>query len=175
MKLGLKRNEVRLVAHDNGWEEAFLHVKADIIKATGIEPHQIEHIGSTAIKEVMAKPVVDILVGVPSLEDDQTDFIKQLKDCGFYRLRVEKPDEIVLARFTDETFESKTHFIHLTQYKGPLWNDLLYFRDYLNTHQSVRKEYEEIKKAFVKEKAEGIAEYTDLKEEFVKRVLKNRP
>ncbi|GAB2497723.1 hypothetical protein GCM10008929_18240 [Alkalibacterium psychrotolerans] len=171
MELGLKRNEVRLANHDDGWKEEFEQVKADIVKSTSLNPHQIEHVGSTAIKEIMAKPVIDIVVGIESLEADLTELIKNLKDFGFYRLRVERPNEIVFAKFTDETFESKTHFIHLTEYKGTLWNDLIFFRDYLNAHPAARKEYEKIKTTFLADNSEGIAEYTDSKEAFVKQIL----
>lgn len=174
MELGLKRNEVRLVNHDDGWKEEFRQVKADIVKSTILGPQQIEHVGSTAINEIMAKPVIDIVAGIESLEGDLTELIKNLKDCGFYRLRVERPNEIVFARFTDETFESKTHFIHLTEYKGTLWDDLIYFRDYLNAHPAARKKYEKIKTIFVQDNSEGIAEYTDSKEAFVKQILKDK-
>lgn len=50
MELGLKRNEVRLVNHDDAWKEEFRQLKADIVKSTIIDSHQIEHVGSTAIK-----------------------------------------------------------------------------------------------------------------------------
>ncbi|EXJ23386.1 Uncharacterized protein family UPF0157 [Alkalibacterium sp. AK22] len=180
MVLGLKRNEVRLVTHDDAWKEEFRQVKANMVKSTSLDSHQIEHVGSTAIKGIMAKPVIDIVTGIESLEGDLTELIKGLKDCGFYRLKVERPNEIVFAKFTneivfakftDETFESKTHFIHLTKYKGTLWNNLIYFRDYLNAHPAARKEYENIKTTFVEDSSEGIAEYTDSKEAFVKQIL----
>lgn len=170
----MKRNEVRLVNHDDAWKEEFRQVKADIVKSTIIDSHQIEHVGSTAIKEIMAKPVIDIVVGIESLESDLTELIKDLKDCGFYRLRVERPNEIVFAKFTDETFESKTHFIHLTEYKGTFWKDFIYFRDYLNAHPAARKEYEKTKTTFAVDNSEGIVEYTDSKEAFVRRILNDK-
>lgn len=171
MELGLKRNEVRLVNHNDAWKEEFRKVKTDIVKSTSLDPLQIEHVGSTAINEIMAKPVIDIVVGIESLEDDLTELTKDLKDCGFYRLRVERPNEVVFAKFTDETFEIKTYFIHLTEYQGTLWHNLIYFRDYLNAHPAARKEYEKIKTTFLADNSEGIVEYTDSKEAFVSQIL----
>lgn len=87
---------------------------------------------------------------------------------------MKRPHEIVFAKFTDKTFEVRTHYIHLTDISSDLWQDLIYFRDYLNSHKAARKEYEKIKLEFVNEKNEGIEEYTDLKENFVKKVLANK-
>ncbi|WP_423190501.1 GrpB family protein [Alkalibacterium sp. f15] len=174
MHLGLKRNEVRLLPHDQAWKNAFEEVKESLLKHTSLKEYQIEHVGSTAIKEVKAKPIIDILVGIESIDDDISLLEKDLRTCDFYRLRVERPNEIVFAKFTDESFESKTHYIHLTKYRERIWNDLIYFRNHLNTNEAARKEYEQIKLEFVRRKREGIKEYTDLKEAFVTKVLNDR-
>lgn len=174
MQLGLKRNEVRILPHDSGWRNEFLEVEQSILKHTRLEEHQIEHVGSTAIKGIQAKPIIDILVGIDSIEGDLNQLEKDLRRCGFYRLKVERPDEIVFAKFTDETFETKTHYIHLTNYREKIWNDLIYFRNHLNTNEAARKEYEQIKLEFVRREREGIKEYTDLKEAFVTKVLSDR-
>jgi GrpB-like predicted nucleotidyltransferase (UPF0157 family) len=174
LELGLKRNEIRIVQHDPTWKKEFNEVRESLASHTDLKHERIQHIGSTAIEGIKAKPVIDILVGIDSLDSDISKLQDQLKQCGFYRLKVERPEEIVFARFTDATFETKTHFIHLVEYKGNLWNELIYFRDYLSTHSEAKEEYEAIKTAFVNEKSEGIPEYTDLKEGFVKQVLESR-
>lgn len=171
MPLGLKRNEVRITPHDNKWVNEFQKVKKTLLTHTTLKDLQIEHIGSTAIKEIHAKPVIDILVGIQSIDEDVTQLEKELRSCGFYRLRVERPNEIVFARFKGKLFEIKTHYIHLTTYQEDLWNDLIYFRNYLNENVSARREYEQIKLDFVAENSEGIEEYTDMKEAFVIQVL----
>ncbi|GEN50191.1 GrpB family protein [Alkalibacterium pelagium] len=174
MELGLKRNEVKLVRHDPSWKQAFNEVRESLACHTKLNREQIEHIGSTAVEGIKAKPIIDILVGIDSLDSDISKLQDQLKQCGFYRLKVERPEEIVFARFTDATFGTKTHFIHLVEYKGNLWSDLIYFRDYLSTHSEAKEEYESIKTAFVNEKSEGIVEYTDHKESFVRKVQETR-
>ncbi|MCC5893999.1 MAG: GrpB family protein [Alkalibacterium sp.] len=175
MPLGLKRDEVRIVSHDKTWENEFQEVKKTLLKVASLEDHQIEHVGSTAIKDIHAKPVIDILVGIQSIDDDLTQVEKDLRRSGFYRLKVERPGEMVFARFTDESFESKTHYIHLTTYQGELWDNLIYFKNYLNENEEARKEYERLKLNFVAEKSEGIEEYTDMKEGFVNQVLSTKP
>ncbi|WP_161878983.1 GrpB family protein [Alkalibacterium sp. MB6] len=174
MQLGLGRNEVRLVPHHYTWNEAFDKVKRDLINQTSLEEHQIEHIGSTAIKGIQAKPIIDSLVGIQSIEGDISLLEKELRSCGFYRLHVERPGEIVFARFTDKTFTVKTHYIHLTTMNGDLWNELLFFRNYLNAHSSSREEYESIKVYYAQKYKDDIEKYTDAKQDFVKSILSKR-
>lgn len=170
MRLGLKRNEVRLVPHNQEWIEEFLRVKKDIVRETRLEPYRIEHIGSTAIRGIEAKPIIDILIGIDNLDYIEDALFKGLKKTGFLRLKVIREAEIVLAKFTDDSFEEKTHFIHLVEYQGRKWTDLIFFRDYMNSNELARKEYEEIKKSFVRHKQEGINEYTAKKESFVNKI-----
>lgn len=174
MELGLERNKVKLVPYDKNWKNEFEKVKEIIHNSTGIENDKIEHIGSTAIKNIMAKPLIDILVGVENISCIKPDLIKQLKQIGFYKLKVERKNEIVFAKFTDDTFNIKTHFIHLVDYDGEIWKNLIFFRDYLNYDESSREDYENIKKKFVEIQSVGIEEYTDSKEEFVKYIFSKR-
>lgn len=171
MNLGLKKNEVILVPHDAGWKREFAGTKEEIIKHTSIQPHQIEHIGSTSIEGIQAKPVIDIVIGVENFNSLDKDFFTGLKEAGFYRLQVERPDEIVCAKFTDTTFETKTHFIHLVEFNGEKWRQMRFFRDYLNANVAVKKEYEMLKDAFLKTGMEGITEYTKYKEQFVQSIF----
>lgn len=174
MKLGLKQDEVRLEEFDPKWHEELISVKNDILQNVQMEEHRIQHIGSTAIKGMMAKPIIDILMGIDDLSMAEEVFFQKLKKAGFLRLRIQRPEEIVLARFTDETYQVKTHFIHLVQYGGELWNNLIFFRDFLNANEAARKEYLQVKLDYVKNKSTGINEYTDYKEAFVKSIFAKR-
>ena len=111
MKLGLKNNEVVIVPYDKEWKGEFNKTKAQIIQYTNLKPEQIEHIGSTSIEGIRAKPIIDILIGVESLTTLDKPFFKDLQNAGFYRLKVERPNEIVCAKFTDETFEIILDFL----------------------------------------------------------------
>lgn len=174
MELGLKKNEVRLVPFSELWQSEFIRVKQEIIKHTNINEHCIEHIGSTAILNMMAKPILDIVIAVEDINKLDEFLLGGLKEAGFLRLRVERPNEIVFAKFTDHTYEVKTHYIHLVQKEGELWNNLIFFRDYLNLHQDAREDYQQIKLSFVQTRDRGIEEYTNLKEKFVKSIYSKR-
>ncbi|KIL53489.1 hypothetical protein KP77_04650 [Jeotgalibacillus alimentarius] len=174
MKLGLKRNEVRLVDYTTEWKEEFERVKKDIAVHTPLEGNRVEHIGSTAIEGMSAKPILDIAAGVDNLQDVDEAIMSGFKEIGFFRLKVERPGEIVFARFTDTTYQEKTHYIHLVEFEGELWNNLIFFRDYLNGNETARKQYEDLKLDYLKHSSAGITEYTDHKEAFVKDVFKKR-
>lgn len=174
MKLGLTGDEIKLMEQTAEWSEEFKRVKQEIIGNTGIEDKRIEHIGSTAIKEIKAKPIIDILMAADSLENVDSSLIKGLEKSGFLRLKVKRPGEIVFAKFTDDSYKTKTHFIHLVEYGKDRWQDMLFFRDYLNAHEEARKQYEEIKLDYVKNSSAGINEYTENKVEFVNSIFEKR-
>ena len=171
MKLGLANDEVAIVPYTSQWKGEFIKVKAALIENSNLQPYQIEHIGSTSIKGIQAKPIIDILVGVDNLTFLEKSFFKELLQVGFYRLRVERPNEIVCAKFTDESFESKTHFIHIVEWNGLKWRQLLFFRDYLNANKDVKLEYETLKNAFFNTDLKGIMAYTNYKEAFVQAIV----
>lgn len=174
LKLGLKRDEVRVEAYNPEWSREFLWVKRSVMGNGHLKENRMEHIGSTAIKGMVAKPIIDILVGVDDLEDLDKLLLNDVKDAGFLRLKVHRPKEIVFAKFTDETYEVKTHFIHVVEFQGKLWKDLVFFRDYLNRNETARKQYKQVKMDYLKVATSGINEYTNFKDDFVKTIVKKR-
>lgn len=174
MKLGLSKDEVRLVPYDNEWKNEFLRMKREIINHTNLNDACIQHIGSTSIVSIMTKPILDIVVGVDDINDVDKKIISRLKKAGFLRLAVERPAEIVFAKFVDDTYQVKTHFIHLVDYNKELWNNLIFFRDYLNSNEAERNEYQNLKMDYVKSNTGGIGDYTDHKKEFVNRIYAKR-
>jgi len=174
LKLGLTNDEVKLVPYDNEWKNEFLRVKQEIINHTNLNHESIQHIGSTSIVGMMAKPILDMVVGVDDIDHIDKIIISGLKKAGFLRLAVERPSEIVFAKFVDDTYQVKTHYIHLVNYDKELWNNLIYFRDYLNSNETVRNEYQNLKWEYVQNNASGISEYTNHKEEFVKNIYAKR-
>ncbi|HLR65145.1 MAG TPA: GrpB family protein [Pseudogracilibacillus sp.] len=171
MELGLRNDEVKLTEHNPDWAKLFALEKAKIMEMTGLAAERIGHIGSTAIPGILAKPLIDIVVGVDDLSEVDDSMYEQLQEIGFYRLKVERPGEIILAKFTDGTFQVKTHFIHLTTYEGTIWENFILFRNYLIRNESARQAYESIKRDFVDGSNSGITAYTNEKEDFVKNTL----
>ena len=174
MNLGLKNNEVRLVEYSPKWKDEFERSKNLILDHTHIPENRIEHIGSTSIIGMSAKPIIDIVIGVDDLKKVDKTLFKELEKAGFFRLKVNRPNEIVLAKFLDESYKVKTHFIHLVEYEKDLWHNLIFFRDYLNSNKEAREKYLDIKKKYVSKSSTGIIDYTNYKENFVKEIYKKR-
>lgn len=85
MNLGLNGDEVKVVPYTEEWSDEFLKIKKEIHENTNISKNRIEHIGSTAIKNMMAKPILDILVAVDDILNVDNSVIKGLKTIGFLR------------------------------------------------------------------------------------------
>ena len=137
--LGLKRGTVALFPHSVEWEitaqKCIEHLNA-ILGAVAID---IQHIGSTSITGIKAKPIIDIVVGVRSFESVEP-FLQNLEGNGFiFRIR-----EVGNWLFACGDFEkdTRTHHIHFVIYGGTEWNDYIHFRDYLNAFSDKALLYE---------------------------------
>lgn len=123
------------------------------------------HIGSTAIDGIMAKPIIDIIIAFASA-DILAEAAKLLSKCG-HIIMSESANRISLNKgYTEEGFAEKVFHIHL-RVKGD--TDEIYFKDYLNAHPEVAKEYEELKLRLWKEFEHNRDGYTDAKTEFVNK------
>ncbi|WP_279433906.1 GrpB family protein [Macrococcus lamae] len=151
--------------------DEFNKVKKDILNVIEVNPENIQHIGSTSIPGLSAKPIIDVLLGVDNYETMPETFFNALKSIGIYRLKVERDDEIVLAKFEDHTFEKHTHFVHLVSLGGQKWTDLLKFRDYLRAHEHAKDEYMTLKYKLLEQFAGNRSQYTKQKETFIKSII----
>ncbi len=174
MLLGLNPDEVRLTDHSPGWKTEFQKVRKNLLENTNIPDSHIAHIGSTAITGIPAKPIIDVMAAVEDLAAIDKQLIAGLRAAGFLQLKVKRPGEMVFARFADEDYKIKTHFLHLVEYEGVLWKNLLFFRDYLNDNEDARKEYVQLKLDYIKNTSTGIKAYTEYKEIFVNRITELR-
>ncbi len=174
MKLGLKGNEVKIVPYNKEWQHEYLRIKDEILKYTNLKDNQIEHIGSTAIEGIQAKPIIDILLGVEDFRSLDKSILIGLKQIGFHKLDVVRLGEIILAKFSDDTRAEKTHFIHIVTYGKDLWKDLLFFRDYLKNNEEAKDYYTKLKMNYLEKSSIGINEYTNFKEDYVKYIYRKR-
>ena len=121
-----------------------------------------------------AKPLLDLMIGIDSLQMDLTEMEKRLRESGFYRLKVERPNELIFAKFTDKTFDVKTHVIHLVKKNGTKWNDFLFFRNYLRDHSEARETYARLKEVLAETNSNNETAYANQKEAFVKEICQLR-
>ena len=123
------------------------------------------HVGSTAINGIWAKPIIDILIVVKSHENLRAA-ANTLRDNG-YIIMSESSDRISLNKgYTEDGFAERVFHLHI-RLDGD--TDEIYFRDYLNAHPDVAKEYEKLKLELWKKYEHDRDGYTAAKTEFVKK------
>lgn len=155
-----------LVAHDDKWELFYFEIESalkSILFDCPIE--RISHIGSTAISGIWAKNIVDILIEV-SKDSDIENTARVIEGNGFIQMSTEANRISFNCGYTAKGFANKVYHVHL-RYAGD--NDELYFRDYLNEHKQIAKEYEALKLQLWKQFEHDREVYTNVKTAFVKK------
>lgn len=175
--LGLKRGTVKLFDHQNEWETEAERTIEKLKSVCSEAICDIAHVGSTAVKSIKAKPIVDIAVATDSF-DDFLRYEKQLHDCGFYY----RPDcgmegkQLLFAcgSFYDGTGDEQTHFVHVVKRDSMEWINYINFRDYLNANEDVAKQYEALKISLAEKNPEdnGREKYLAGKHDFIVRTLR---
>lgn len=155
-----------LVAHDDRWEAYYKEIEKELNELLA-DQHivRFSHIGSTAIQGIWAKNIVDVMVEIPQ-SVDMKDTAQILEQNGFI-IMSSGANRISLNKgYTENGFADKVYHIHL-RYAGD--NDELYFRDYLNEHPDVAKEYEALKLRLWKQFEHDRDAYTDAKTDFISK------
>lgn len=173
--IGLKRGTVKLVSHNPKWAKLFEEEKNLLQKTFGETIIAIEHVGSTAIPDIPAKPIIDINIGVESLEIARG--MKEKFEKLGYEHRPFVPgrtkEELKWQELYVKGPEAKrTHHAHVTVYGNDYWENDLLFRDYFSTNPLRAQEYSKLKEKLAKKYPYARQSYTKNKEEFIRETLK---
>lgn len=174
--IGLKRGTVQLCSHEKEWEEEAQKTICRLRNILGGAAKDIQHVGSTAIPAIRAKPIIDIAVAVDRF-DDILALEPQLKSQGFYhRPKAEISGQRLWAcgSYYDGTGDRQTHFIHIVPAESRAWINYINFRDYLNEKPDIAKEYEALKMALAATATidQGRAQYLKGKRGFIEEILR---
>jgi GrpB-like predicted nucleotidyltransferase (UPF0157 family) len=170
------QEEVSLVPYDPAWPQVFEAEKRHLLNCLPSELiRRIEHFGSTAIPNLSAKPIVDILAEVTSLEETRRRIVPVLVAQGYdYFWRPTGGDDVppFYAWFIKrDAAGTRAHHIHMVESSFEHWDRLL-FRDYLIEHSCVAKEYETLKLSLAHDYPKDRIAYTKGKTEFIVRVTR---
>ena len=157
---------VFLVPHDDQWKDYYNEIRKTLRGLLSEQPvERISHIGSTAIQGIWAKNIVDVMVEIPQ-SADMKDMAQILEENGFTVMSAGTNRISLNKGYTANGFAEKVYHIHL-RYTGD--NNELYFRDYLNEHPDVAKEYEALKLRLWKQFEHNRDAYTDAKTDFISK------
>ena len=159
--------------YDPVWPARFDTEAVSIRRSLGELALRVEHVGSTAVPGLAAKPVVDIQVSVPSLAPT-VNFTERLSQIGYSHVPL-GPIDLVYPFFQKPTVWPSTHHIHLCVAGSEQERKHLAFRDYLRVHPDVARGYAELKRTLAAREdgtdSEGRERYAVAKTEFIERVI----
>ncbi len=155
--------KVEVVPHNPLWKSHFFEIKDELGKLLSLLSPKIEHIGSTSVDDLWAKPVIDLLVGIDENKLDETiyllrntayvyikAFTQVMPERRFYiRLKnaINIQHDITTVAQIDETINcNKIAHIHIVGYNSDFWFRHIAFREYLKFHQNAKEEYQNLKK-----------------------------
>jgi GrpB-like predicted nucleotidyltransferase (UPF0157 family) len=169
------RETVAITPYDPEWPRMFEQEKKHLLKCLPKElVKRIEHIGSTAVPNLPAKPVIDILVEVTSLEETKKRIVPLLNAQKYdYFWRPTFGDDVppFYAWFIKrDSRGDRTHHIHMVEKDFDEHWDRLFFRDYLIEFPDVAKEYRSLKLSLAHDYPNDRVVYAKGKKEFIDRV-----
>jgi GrpB-like predicted nucleotidyltransferase (UPF0157 family) len=159
------RDPVRLVPYDPGWVERFCHYRRQIRGVLGNEA-RIEHVGSTSVPGLLAKPVIDIQIAVPDLEDER-GYRQALESLG-WPLRGRDHQR---RFFRPPAGQPRDVHVHVTQAGSDYEFDHLLFRDALCINPELRDSYAKLKQELAHEYDGDRTRYTPAKAPFIAQTL----
>lgn len=160
---GVEPREIVLVPHDPAWARRFEVEAARVRSALGDRAVRVDHIGSTAVPGLVAKPIVDLDVSVPDVEDDDA-YLPDLVAAG-YVLRVREPGHRLVR-----TPERDVH-VHVCS-AGSAWErDHLAFRDLLRASPADRDAYAALKQRLATRDWPSMDDYAEAKGPLIAEIL----
>jgi GrpB-like predicted nucleotidyltransferase (UPF0157 family) len=163
----IERRDIVLVGHDEAWHERFSVEAARIEDCLSAGDTRVEHVGSTAVCGLAAKPIVDILLVVTD-PSDEAAYVPPLQEAG-YRLRVREPEF-----FEHRMLRTADRDVHLHVF-GPDAAEadrMLAFRNILRTDTSARQRYERVKRRLARREWPTMQHYADAKSDVINDVLR---
>jgi GrpB-like predicted nucleotidyltransferase (UPF0157 family) len=165
--LGLHSGTVALRRYDPAWPSLFAVARDAIASALDNDILAIEHIGSTSVPGLAAKPIIDIAVAVESFEAAISS-VEPLARLGYEHLG----EFGIPRRRYFRRGDPRTHQIHMFEITSDEWRNHLAFRDHLRAHDEVRDAYEALKRELAARYPDDRTRYTESKSEFIRDVIR---
>ena len=167
----MNTDPVIIVPYDPCWADTFKN-EANLLQQTiPFSNIIIEHIGSTSVVGLSAKPIIDIMVGFESLNDANTS-IPAIESLG-YQYIPEYEAVIPDRRYFHKPVSPPRNFhLHCTTIHSNFWKKQIAFRDYLRSHPQACADYQQLKENLAEQHRNDRTAYTDAKTDFIESILK---
>jgi GrpB-like predicted nucleotidyltransferase (UPF0157 family) len=160
-----------IVDYQHQWPREFEKERTRILGVIGDKVLEVEHIGSTAVPGLGAKPIIDIMVAVSAISHGY-ECVGPLRSIGFEHISFPDFPERLFSR--DGPMGDGPHHLHMTKFTSRFWEEKLLFRDFLRAHGEVADEYLTLKRDLVDKYGadrEKYEEYTVAKTSFIEGAL----
>jgi GrpB-like predicted nucleotidyltransferase (UPF0157 family) len=164
--------KITIFPYDPNWSNAFEQEKTRLTDALDGHIIDIQHIGSTSIPGLGAKPIIDIMIAVRMLEEADRFCIQPIVALGYEYVKAFER-ETPMRRFfrKDDARGVRTHHIHMVEIDSDWWDLHLLFRDYLRSHPEACRDYETHKRQLAEREWNVSNDYAEAKTEFILRML----
>ena len=170
-RVASRSRPIQIVAYDPGWQTLFEAERGSLERVFHGEPAVVEHVGSTSVPGLGAKPIVDIMLGVERLSDVEAR-IPQIEQLG-YGYVPEYEDQLPERRyFRRPRTPPRLFHLHAVEQSSDFWKRHLLFRDYLRVHPEVARKYYELKCTLAeRHRFDPVDSYTEAKSDFIESVI----
>jgi GrpB-like predicted nucleotidyltransferase (UPF0157 family) len=169
--LGTDGTHVEVVPYREAWAQLFAREAERIIESCGGAAVRVEHIGSTAVPGLSAKPILDLMPGLSHLDDGKRTVIPMRKLGYEYRGEHGIPGRLYFEKYHRGR---RAAHVHMFEIGSPEWNRHLAFRDHLRTHPDDLRAYEGLKRELAIRHRDDRKAYTDAKAPFIQEILSRR-
>lgn len=168
---GVQWMKVKLLPHDDKWHEEFERTKQLICRVWGDAVVDVQHVGSTSIRSISAKPILDVAVVLRSFADMDVEALKN-EGYRYMGARTESGDRQLFIMYTtrDGVEDVALEHIHCYEPGNADFSALVGFRDYLNAHPEAAREYDEIKRRLAEVHPDDRFAYSEGKRRFIERI-----
>jgi GrpB-like predicted nucleotidyltransferase (UPF0157 family) len=164
--LGLAHGQVRLAESTPRWATLFDEEAVQLAATLQRYGPSIEHCGSTSVPGLLAKPILDILIGVPG-QVDVPGLVRALSPLGYeHAPRAGVPGHEVFGKD-----QPRTHLLHVVPLAGEAWLRMVGFRDTLRANPTLAAEYGALKRSLAAQFSSDRSAYTEGKAAFIAKVL----
>jgi GrpB-like predicted nucleotidyltransferase (UPF0157 family) len=160
---GTEKRHLEVVDYDSRWPELFAEHRDRVLEALRAEHVDVEHIGSTSVPGLAAKPIIDIVVAVDDITAEE-DYLEQLLTAG-YLLRVREPGHRLVR-----TPDRDVH-VHVYEKGAEAVEKYLRLRDHLRTDADDRELYASTKRALIGQGFDDMNAYSDAKTDVIAGIL----
>ena len=167
--IGLRRHTVRLVDHNPDWADLAARACRQVREAGGALVADVQHVGSTAVPKLCAKPILDLAAAVTALHV-LPELVEKLTAIG-YIYRGDGADAGGHLFVWESEPDVRTIHLHVVALDDPRWRNYIRFRDLLRQSPSLRTRYAKLKEELRTRFPDDRKSYTDSKHDFIRGVL----